>query len=77
MHQVTIFATITPHAAAALLADTGNDPATTTPDPDPATPSQPAPPASSNAIYPLTQPPICGSRTQIMERARKRAAVQV
>ncbi len=61
MHQVTIFATITtstPHAVAALLADTGNDPAHTTPGtPEPAA-SQPAPPAISTAIYPLAQPPM-------------------
>jgi site-specific DNA recombinase len=57
MHQVSFFATITtstPHAVAAILAAAGNDPAARTP--DPAQPPAPAP-ASTPAIYPLTQRP--------------------
>jgi hypothetical protein len=54
MNQVSIFATITtstPQTVAAILADAGNDPASTTPQPQPASPGHPP-------IYPSAQPPI-------------------
>jgi site-specific DNA recombinase len=56
MNQVSIFATITtstPQAVAAILAQTGHDPANFTP-----SASQPPAPAASTPIYPLAQPPI-------------------
>jgi hypothetical protein len=68
MNQVTIYATITtstPHAIAAILTDTGHDPTTTTADP-----SQPPAPATRTPVYPLAQPPICASGTQIKESCR-------
>jgi hypothetical protein len=69
MNQVTLYATITtstPHAVAAILALTGNDPACTPiPEPGPV----PVPRAAdSTAVYPSAQRPIRRKVSTIMAR---------
>jgi hypothetical protein len=68
MNQVSIFATITtstPQTVAAILANAGSDPASATPQ------SQPAPPGNP-PIYPSAQPPMSGSATTIMNQPPSR-----